>query len=123
MWPENDTPIVYTIWEHLNKARFKDLLQLERRQAMQHFKTDKISDCKGYNKSKWITVQIWDELVENVWATDRWVEKSKKGKQNRLIEKEGSITKHTSGSVPFPVHEYKMVSLKQYPYFNIYGFF
>ena len=77
---------------------------------MQYFNTDKISECKGYNKSKWISVQIWDQLIENEWGTERWEAKSKKGKQNRLTEKEGTITKHTSGSVSFPVHEYRMVS-------------
>ncbi|XP_021275913.1 uncharacterized protein LOC110410507 isoform X2 [Herrania umbratica] len=57
---------------------------------------------------EWITNEIWDALIDTVWGIEEWQNKSRKARQNRLTPKEGSIPKHTGGSVPFVVHAKRM---------------
>lgn len=111
--------MVYEIFENICKSRFKDILQVERKKAMAHFGTDRIIECKGYNLSPWINVQLWDQLIDQVWGTQQWEAKSQKGKQNRLTVKEGTITKHTGGSVPFLVHAHRLVSNDKFVTFTV----
>ncbi|XP_039132692.1 uncharacterized protein LOC120269426 [Dioscorea cayenensis subsp. rotundata] len=59
-----------------------------------------IKKCKGM-KRHWMPTEIWDALIDTIWSTESWQNKSKKALANRLTEKEGSITKHTSGSRSF----------------------
>ncbi|EOY08334.1 Uncharacterized protein TCM_022681 [Theobroma cacao] len=83
------------------------MLSEERNKAMTEAKTNNIRDCKGMSR-EWITNEIWDLLIDTVWGTKEWKDKSKKTRQNRLKAKEGSIPKHTGGSVPFVVHAKRM---------------
>ncbi|KAH7672015.1 putative transposase Ptta/En/Spm plant protein [Dioscorea alata] len=107
MWPIEKTKVVRTIWETTCKERLRGMLEEERKRAMRHFGVSDISKCKGYNVG-WIRVDIWDRLVSDVWTSNAWKNRSIIGKQNRMTEKDGSITKHTGGSIPFMVHAERM---------------
>lgn len=81
------------------------MMEEERSQAKKHFG---VSECKRYNEGK-VRVDIWDRLIHNVLNTEAWKNLSRKAKQNRITDKDGSITKHTSGSIPFLLHMERMV--------------
>ncbi|EOY01007.1 Uncharacterized protein TCM_010914 [Theobroma cacao] len=74
---------------------------------MTEAKTKNIRDCKGMSR-EWITNEIWDALIDMVWGTEEWQNKSRKARQNHLTSKEGSIPKHIDSSVPFVVHAKRM---------------
>ncbi|XP_039137411.1 uncharacterized protein LOC120274941 [Dioscorea cayenensis subsp. rotundata] len=107
MWPSEKAKVVRAIWETTCKERLRGMLEEERKRAMRHFGVSEISKCKGYNVG-WIQLDIWDRLVSDVWTTDAWKNRSINGKRNRMTEKDGSITKHTGGSIPFMVHAERM---------------
>ncbi|XP_039116070.1 uncharacterized protein LOC120251571 isoform X2 [Dioscorea cayenensis subsp. rotundata] len=102
-WPLQEEPNVRRVWEKTCKERLKDTLNGERTKAMKEAGVTNIIDikkCKGM-KRHWMPTEIWDVLIDTVWSTESWQNKSKKALANRLTEKEGSITKHTSGSRSF----------------------
>ncbi|XP_021627721.2 uncharacterized protein LOC110626238 isoform X2 [Manihot esculenta] len=51
--------------------------------------------------------EIWNELVA-YWSTPEWRKKSEAGKANRNVEKDGTITKHSGGSIKLEVHENRL---------------
>ncbi|KAL0305081.1 UNVERIFIED_CONTAM: hypothetical protein Scaly_2998200 [Sesamum calycinum] len=50
----------------------------------------------------------WDELVEKHWSGENYKRKCKIAQKNRMTEKDGSITKHTGGSIPQGAHKLRM---------------
>ncbi|XP_043805256.1 uncharacterized protein LOC122721487 [Manihot esculenta] len=51
--------------------------------------------------------EIWNALVA-YWSTLEWRKKSEAGKANRNVEKDGTITKHSCGSIKLEVHENRL---------------
>ena len=98
------------MWDTTCKERFKGMMEEERSRAKKHFSVNDIVECKGYNED-WIRVDIWDRLVGNVWNTEVWKICSQKAKQNRQIETNGSITKHTTTSILFFLRVERMVCM------------
>ncbi|KAI3715735.1 hypothetical protein L6452_22722 [Arctium lappa] len=66
-----------------------------------------MSALKGYAPS-WIRQELWDDLVDKVWTTDGWKTKSKAGKKNRDTLVNGSVSKHTCGSVSCAQHRLRL---------------
>ncbi|KAG1346363.1 putative Transposon, En/Spm-like protein [Cocos nucifera] len=50
---------------------------------------------------------IWEKLIDDYWTTEKWLEKSEAGYANRMT-KEGSITKHSCGSISIMAHKKRM---------------
>ena len=67
-------------------------------------------ECKGLGP-KWMKPVIWEKLIDNYWVNEKWLEKFEAGYANRMSKKEGSITKHSCGSIPIVTHKKRMVSL------------
>ena len=61
------------------------------------------------NGPKWLNPDNWNKLVDEVFAIEDWRKKRESARKNRMTEKDGSITKHTGGSIPFREHEKRMV--------------
>ncbi|PKA61510.1 putative transposase-like protein [Apostasia shenzhenica] len=74
-----------------------------REEAKARCKTENIVDTVD-SPPEWISADIWRQLVA-IWAKDKWRNKSEKGKVNRGTEFEGSIVRHTVGSISFLRHE------------------
>ncbi|KAI3735887.1 hypothetical protein L6452_15410 [Arctium lappa] len=66
-----------------------------------------MSALKQYAPS-WIIQELWDILVDKVWSTDGWKAKSKAGKKNRATLVNGSVSKHTCGSVNCAQHRLRL---------------
>ncbi|KAF2290027.1 hypothetical protein GH714_042388 [Hevea brasiliensis] len=56
---------------------------------------------KGRN---WMKAEVWNVLVA-YWSSPEWRKKSQSAKINRMTVKDGSITKHASGSIKIDIHE------------------
>ncbi|OMO50364.1 PttB [Corchorus olitorius] len=84
------------------------MMNKAREWAMRKVKTTNIAETNEYFP-EFVGAEIWVWLIDNVWTTDDWLKKSKAGSQNRLNHKDGSISKHTSGSIPMLLHGHKMV--------------
>ncbi|KAL0325299.1 UNVERIFIED_CONTAM: hypothetical protein Sradi_5099200 [Sesamum radiatum] len=52
--------------------------------------------------------RIWDDLVEKHWSGENYKGECKIAQKNRMTEKDGSITKHTGGSIPQGAHKLQL---------------
>jgi hypothetical protein len=107
-WLPQDDRLVKKTWEKTAVSLFKDILFKARDIAKKEAKSRLLINMKGHGPH-WMDKAIWDELVDNHWDTEGWKRKSKVGHDNRLTEKDGSITKHTGGSIPFALSRKRMV--------------
>ncbi|PKA47585.1 putative transposase-like protein [Apostasia shenzhenica] len=90
-------------WTSVAKSRFRDMLFRAREEAKAQCKTENIEDTVD-SPPEWINADIWRQLVA-IWAKDKWRNKFEKGKVNRGTEFEGSIVRHTAGSISFLRHK------------------
>ncbi|XP_020547609.1 uncharacterized protein LOC110011588 [Sesamum indicum] len=56
----------------------------------------------------WLNNQLWNDLVQKYWASEDYLGKYQTTRKNHLTKKDGSITKHTGGSIPVGAHRQKM---------------
>ncbi|XP_043809033.1 uncharacterized protein LOC122722404 [Manihot esculenta] len=105
-WDESEEGMVRIAWEKVGKERLRDILNRVRSELLRkHKKTDV---AYLYNLGPdWMEAEIWNELVA-YWSTPEWRKKSEAGKANRNIEKDGTITKHSGGSIKLEVHENRL---------------
>ncbi|XP_043813691.1 uncharacterized protein LOC122723860 [Manihot esculenta] len=98
--------MVRIAWEKVGKERLRDILNRVRSELLhKHKKTDV---AYLYNLGPdWMEAEIWNELVA-YWSTPEWRKKSEAGKANRNVEKDGTITKHSGGSIKLEVHENRL---------------
>ncbi|KAG8635030.1 hypothetical protein MANES_17G120650v8 [Manihot esculenta] len=106
-WDESEEGMVRIAWEKIGKERLRDILNRVRSELLRkHKKTDV---AYLYNLGPdWMETEIWNELVA-YWSTPEWRKKSEAGKTNRNVEKDGTITKHSAGSIKLEVHENRLV--------------
>ena len=88
----------------MSEARKKCVDELKERNPLAT-----LADTIGKVHPSWMRQEIWDELCQRHWLKDKWQQKSKAGQENRMKQKEGSITKHSGGSIPFVTHKRRMV--------------
>ncbi|XP_043814342.1 uncharacterized protein LOC122724055 [Manihot esculenta] len=105
-WDESEEGMVRIAWEKVGKERLRDILNRVRSELLRkHKKTDV---AYLYNLGPdWMEAEIWNELVA-YWSTPEWRKKSEAGKANRNVEKDGTITKHSGGSIKLEVHENRL---------------
>lgn len=70
----------------------------------------------GDDVTKWKSVvppcmskEDWEALCDGPFSDPNYKAKCEKARQNQLKEREGSISKHTGGSIPFSEHARRMV--------------
>ena len=90
------------------RARFSNLLNQERNNVLKKAgDKQNILETKGHGPIQ-IAPDVWDKLVD-IWSSSKWKDKSEAAHKNRMTEKDGGITKHTSGSIIFSIHKKRMV--------------
>ncbi|KAJ9548861.1 hypothetical protein OSB04_021404 [Centaurea solstitialis] len=112
--------MIQLAWENVFKKRFSNVIDLARDAAKKAasngtppFTGTNYDVLKPYNPS-WIRQEDWIRMVE-VWDTPRWKARSKSGKRNRNTKHEGSISKHTHGSISTARHRHRMQLRKKRP--------
>ncbi|KAG8657488.1 hypothetical protein MANES_03G071216v8 [Manihot esculenta] len=106
VWDDSEEDMVRIAWKKVGKERLRDILNRVRSELLRkHKKTDV---AYLYNLGlDWMKAEIWNELVA-YWSTPEWRKKSEAGKANRNVEKDGTITKHSGGSIKLEVHENRL---------------
>lgn len=100
--------LVKDVWEKTCARRFRGILTQARDDAMHRANKTNVVETKGFGPA-WMKPSIWNSLINIYWSDEKWQKKSKTGQKNRLSEKDGGITKHSGGSIPFAAHKKKMV--------------
>lgn len=95
------------IWELTSKRRYTSMLSEARREVLRKTGKKSVSETKGKGPI-WMKPTIWNTIVDK-WDTPQWKVKSQVARKNRMTEKDGSITKHSGGSVSFAEHKLRLV--------------
>ncbi|KAL0440743.1 UNVERIFIED_CONTAM: hypothetical protein Sradi_0013200 [Sesamum radiatum] len=100
------------VWNENASARFREMIYKAKRKALENASKElgiepSVLDMIGRGPD-WMHTHIWDELVEKHWSGENCKEKCKIAQKNRMTEKDGSITKHTGGSIPQGAHKLRM---------------
>ncbi|KAI3747075.1 hypothetical protein L6452_09519 [Arctium lappa] len=112
-WPPQNDVLMEKAFATQVKNRQADIMKVARKRAFGLAKKNErnsdnmdMSTLKQY--APWIRQELWDDLVDKVWSTDGWKTKSKAGKKNRATLVNGSVSKHTCGSVSCAQHRLRL---------------
>ena len=106
-WDESEEGMVRIAWEKVGKERLRDILNRVRSELLRKHKKTNVAYLYNLGPD-WMEAEIWNELVA-YWSTPEQRKKSEAGKANRNVEKDGTITKHSGGSIKLEVHENRLV--------------
>ncbi|XP_020554917.1 uncharacterized protein LOC105178413 [Sesamum indicum] len=100
------------VWNENASDRFKEMMYKAKQKALndahkQLGREPEMSDMIDRGPY-WLNNQLWNDLVQKYWASEDYLGKCQTARKNRLTEKDGSITKHTGGSIPVGAHRQKM---------------
>ncbi|GJZ27368.1 hypothetical protein Tco_0571621, partial [Tanacetum coccineum] len=105
--------LVHDAWENSMKKRYPDIMSKARLESVKLAKAAGVQfegiDCiilKPYN-SEWIKSKHWEDMIDRVWRTKKWLNKAISGSKNRNTVKEGSVSKHYAGSITISQHKRK----------------
>ncbi|KAG1342377.1 hypothetical protein COCNU_05G006060 [Cocos nucifera] len=97
---EHWTSKVKNVWEQISKRQFSSMLNQARKDALKKAEDKKnILKAKGHEPI-WIAPDVWNRLID-IWNSPKWKGKLEAARKNRMTEKDGGITKYTSGSISF----------------------
>ena len=109
------------------KKRYPDIMSKARNESVKLAQAAGVefdgADCtilKPYNP-EWIKSSHWEDMIDRVWNTPKWLNKAVSGSQNRNTLKEGSVSKHCAGSITISQHKRKFVRF--YLYFHLHFLF
>lgn len=60
-------------------------------------------------RPNWIKKEYWEKMINEVWTTSKWKHLSQSGKNNINKLEDGSVSKHTGGSISIRQHKKRMV--------------
>ncbi|PIM98468.1 hypothetical protein CDL12_29055 [Handroanthus impetiginosus] len=112
-WWDNLTDMqMRKVWNENASARFRESIYKAKQKALENAENELLRkphtlDMIGRGPD-WMSGHIWDELVEKYWSSPQYKRKSAAARKSRMTEKDGSITKHTGGSIPQAVHRLRM---------------
>ncbi|PWA45185.1 hypothetical protein CTI12_AA519530 [Artemisia annua] len=96
---------VYDAWEAWLRKNFRGFMAEVRDEAKIKYTeaTGIVFDGENYSflasyGPNWIRDDRWQDLINRVWNSPKWREKSRKASKNRNTEVDGSVGKHTCGS-------------------------
>jgi len=109
---------MFVLWEAKSKKNYKEALNSARTRASKLA----VSQGRPYEETgphrdmnllkdfplQWLTKRIWNDMIDR-WNNERWKTKSNKASLNRMTLVDGEISKHTGGSIPFSMHNYRLV--------------
>ncbi|KAG6514256.1 hypothetical protein ZIOFF_024603 [Zingiber officinale] len=100
------------VWNENASERYRATIHLAKKAALSSAYEDlgrepNILDMIGRGL-EWMEANIWNELVKNHWNKEDHKIKCDIARKNKMIMKDGSITKHTGGSISFGAHRERM---------------
>jgi len=108
MWlPEHEAGIRHS-WEQTHKRNYKNTIYRFKKKAIEEAGGDDPRDIQKV-VPKNMSSSDWEAICGGHMNAPAYRDKCKKAKQNRMTEKDGSITKHTGGSISFAEHGRRMV--------------
>ncbi|CAH1420439.1 unnamed protein product [Lactuca virosa] len=103
--------VIKVAWENVMKRRFSDTLKNARDESVKLAKAKSVNVSLEGNltilkpfRPEWIRSEYWEEIIDKVWNTEKWKQKSNSAKENRNKMEYGSISKHCCGSIPISHH-------------------
>ncbi|PWA39755.1 hypothetical protein CTI12_AA569070 [Artemisia annua] len=102
---------VYDAWEAWLRKNFRGFMAEVRDEAKIKYTeaTGIVFDGENYSLlasygPNWMRDDRWQDLINRVWNSPKWREKSRKASKNRNTEVDGSVGKHTCGSATMTQH-------------------
>ncbi|KAL2233110.1 UNVERIFIED_CONTAM: hypothetical protein Sindi_1491000 [Sesamum indicum] len=100
------------VWNENASDRFKEMMYKAKQKALndahkQLGREPEMSDMIDRGPY-WLNNQLWNDLVQKYWASEDYLGKYQTTRKNHLTKKDGSITKHTGGSIPVGAHRQTM---------------
>ena len=120
---------IHDAWEHVLKQRFPDILREAREEAIGRATQanipvgDDLAVLKPFGPT-WMDNENWAQLIDRVWNTPAWKNKSRVGRQNRNTLKDGQTSRHSGGSISISQHHRRMVRylpISMFVHFEIYA--
>lgn len=72
------------------------MMKRARDRALEYLDTSDLADCIEENRLTWIPTAIWERLICDHWATNKFKVILQK---NRLTKKDGDLTRHVGRSI------------------------
>ncbi|CAI9279764.1 unnamed protein product [Lactuca saligna] len=115
VWPEETDVLARKVWEDCMKKRFPDVMRRAREASLKLAKAANVNASlegdlnllKDY-RPNWIKKEYWEKMINEVWTTSKWKRLSQSGKNNRNKLEDGSVSKHTGGSISIRQHKKRM---------------
>ncbi|KAG6535224.1 hypothetical protein ZIOFF_000189 [Zingiber officinale] len=100
------------VWNENASERYRATIHLAKKAALSSAYKDlgrepNMLDMIGRGP-EWMEANIWNDLVKNHWNKEDHKIKCDIARKNKMIMKDGSITKHTGGSISFGAHRERM---------------
>ena len=108
-WRPEDTARAHAAFFEAAPKLYKGMMKRLRDRALELLETGDLTQCIDGGRPMWITEAIWERLIRDHWATDRFRELSEKNRQNRLTIKDGEVTRHVGGSISTEINEARLV--------------
>nr|GEV05930.1 hypothetical protein [Tanacetum cinerariifolium] len=99
------------LWTHF-KAR-NESVKLAKADGVQ-FEGADCTILKPYNP-EWIKSKHWEDMIDRVWKTKKWLNKAISCSKNQNTVKEGSVSKHCAGSITISQHKRKFEQVHKRP--------
>ncbi|KAL7594280.1 hypothetical protein Lser_V15G29465 [Lactuca serriola] len=104
------------------KKRFPDVMRRAREASLKLAKAANVNASlegdlnllKDY-RPNWIKKEYWEKMINEVLTTSKWKRLSQSGKNNRNKLEDGSISKHTGGSISIRQHKKRMQAMLKRP--------
>ena len=77
-WRPEDTGRARTAFFEAAPKLYKGMMKRVRDRALEHLDTGDLTQCIDGGRPMWITEEIWERLIRDHWATDRFREVSQK---------------------------------------------
>ncbi|KAK4429147.1 hypothetical protein Salat_1214900 [Sesamum alatum] len=100
------------VWNENASSRLREMIYRAKQNALENASKELGRELRALDMigrgPDWMHTHIWDELVEKHRSGENYKGKCITAQKNRMIEKEGCITKHTDGSIPQGAHKMRM---------------
>ncbi|GJX14723.1 transposase, Ptta/En/Spm [Tanacetum coccineum] len=120
-WEGLSDVLVNDAWENSMKKRYPDIMSKAKNESLKLAKVTGVQfegvECtilKPYNP-EWIKSKHWEDMIDRVWKTEKWLNKAISGSKNRNTVKEGSVSKHCAGSITISQHKRKFEQVHKRP--------
>ncbi|XP_052625085.1 uncharacterized protein LOC111877670 [Lactuca sativa] len=122
VWPEETDVLARKVWEDCMKKRFPDIMRRAREASLKLAKAANVNASlegdlnllKDY-RPNWIKKEYWEKMINEVWTTSKWKHLSQSGKNNINKLEDGSVSKHTGGSISIRQHKKRMQAMLKRP--------